>query len=155
MQDANDEYRNVPGRPTRGRRFSHTAPSSRAVRKPIGVIILLVVRHVSPSAAPRECAGWLPGIARPPGSGPAGEAQRACARSGAERGHTFFFGLDDGLVIEGAQARSSTVAQAVPFPSYFLECLMKVGSLSTCKGGLLNFTCIRTTLLAARLTGVP
>jgi hypothetical protein len=32
------------------------------------------------------------------------KVQWACARSGAEQGHTFFFGLDDGL--EGAQAGS-------------------------------------------------
>jgi SET domain-containing protein len=34
-------------------------------------------------------------------------AQRAYARSSAEDGHTFFFGLDDGRVIDGAQGGNS------------------------------------------------
>ena len=34
-------------------------------------------------------------------------AQRAYARSGAEDGHTFFFDLDDGRVIDGAQGGNS------------------------------------------------
>src|SRR5258705_9570159 len=34
-------------------------------------------------------------------------AQRAYGRSGAEHGHTFFFGLDDGRVIDGAQGGNS------------------------------------------------
>ncbi|BAN26992.1 SET domain-containing protein [Caballeronia insecticola] len=35
------------------------------------------------------------------------EAQRAHARSAAEDGHTFFFGLDDGSVIDGARGGNS------------------------------------------------
>jgi SET domain-containing protein len=35
------------------------------------------------------------------------EAQRRYARSGAEAGHTFFFDLDDGRVIDGAQGGNS------------------------------------------------
>jgi uncharacterized protein len=35
-------------------------------------------------------------------------AQRAYARSDAEQGHTFFFGLDDGRVIDGAQGGNSS-----------------------------------------------
>src|ERR1700731_2871660 len=35
-------------------------------------------------------------------------AQRTHARSGAEDGHTFFFGLDDGRVIDGAQGGNSS-----------------------------------------------
>jgi uncharacterized protein len=35
------------------------------------------------------------------------EAQRVHARSGAEDGHTFLFGLDDGSVIDGAQGGNS------------------------------------------------
>ncbi|MDR5761479.1 hypothetical protein [Caballeronia sp. LZ035] len=35
------------------------------------------------------------------------EAQRRYERSTAEDGHTFFFGLDDGRMIDGAQGGSS------------------------------------------------
>jgi uncharacterized protein len=35
------------------------------------------------------------------------EAQRLHARSGAEEGHTFLFGLDDGSVIDGARGGNS------------------------------------------------
>ncbi|CAN7726736.1 SET domain-containing protein [Paraburkholderia hospita] len=34
-------------------------------------------------------------------------AQRAYARSAAEQGHTFYFGLDDGRVIDGGQGGNS------------------------------------------------
>jgi SET domain-containing protein len=35
------------------------------------------------------------------------EAQRRYERSAAEDGHTFFFGLDDGRMIDGAQGGNS------------------------------------------------